>query len=131
MSISFRAGETFLYPLNLASREHLWVIVTEPNAEGQFVVVNLNSLRGAKDQTVILFAREHDFVRHDTCVNYARAQLTDNATLQSWLDRGAAKMHRPLRPGVLKLIQDGSTASDVTSKRIVDFIRAYRTRHPL
>ena len=130
MSVNFRAGETFLYPLNLASKEHLWVIVTEPNAEGQFVVVNFNSLRGAKDQTVILFAREHEFVRHDTCVNYTRAQLTDKTTVQSWLDRGSAKMHRPLRPDVLKLILDSFSPSDLTKKRIVDFIRAYRTQHP-
>ena len=75
MGVSFHAGDTFLYPLNQPSKEHLWVVATQPDAEGRFVITYLNSLRGSKDQTVILFAREHEFVRHDTCVNYAVAQL--------------------------------------------------------
>ena len=128
MPVGFRAGDTFLYPLDQSRKEHVWIIATERDTGGQFVIVSLTSLRGSKDQTVILFAREHDFVRHDTCVHYASAELSDSARLQSWLDRHAAQMHRPMRPDILKLIGDGFAASDFTKKRIVEFIRAYRLR---
>ncbi len=105
------------------------MIATEPSVEGQFVIVNLTSLRGSKDQTVILLAREYDFIRHDTCVNYALAELADSLKLQAWVDCGAARMHRPMRRETLELILAGFfSACDFTKKRILEFIRSYRSR---
>ena len=128
--MTFRAGDTFLYPLDQSGREHLWVVATEPDTDDQLVIVSLTSLRGSKDQTVILLAHQHDFVRHDTCVYYALAELTNSVKLETWLNSGAARMHRPMSREALALIQDGFTASDFTKKRIVEFIRGYRTGRP-
>ena len=44
----------FLYPLAESEVSHFWVIATEPNADGQFAVANLTSLKGNKDQAVVL-----------------------------------------------------------------------------
>jgi hypothetical protein len=52
--MSFRAGQTFLYPLTAAEKPHLWVIATDPDAETQFAVVSFTTLRGSKDQTVLI-----------------------------------------------------------------------------
>ena len=76
--MSFRAGQTFLFPLGENLREHLWVIATEPNDEGLFAIASFTSLKGAKDQTVILRAAEHPFLKWDTCVSYALADISNS-----------------------------------------------------
>ena len=90
-------------------------------------MVSLTSLRGAKDQTVILFAREHPFLQHDTCVLYSNAELMDADRLATLIVQGDAKWRDPVSPAVLRLILDGFMASDYTKSRIEEYVRAYRT----
>lgn len=125
--MSFLAGQTFLYPLNDNFRKpHLWVIVTKPNADGMFAIVSFTSLMGAKDQTVVLRAAEHPFLKWDTCVSYALAEVTNVQKVQAFLDCGSAMMHKDVSATILALIQDGFAASDHTKKRVLDFVKAYR-----
>jgi len=70
--VAFRAGQTFLYPLSENKIAHLWVVATEPNAEGVFAVVSFTSLRQAQDQTLILRKDEHAFLKHHASVTVWR-----------------------------------------------------------
>jgi hypothetical protein len=75
--VAFRAGQTFLYPLDEDNRtSHLWIIITEPNSEQRFAVASFTSLKGAKDQTVILGKAEHPFLKWETCVSSAQHEIT-------------------------------------------------------
>lgn len=123
----FHAGETFLFPLNEDSqKEHLWVIATEPNSDGLFAIVSFTSLKGAKDQTVILQRTEHPFLKWDTCIAYALAGIVSADDLHAYCECGRAKMHQDITPEILRLVLDGFSASDLTSKRVRDFVRDYR-----
>jgi hypothetical protein len=125
--VPFRAGQTYLYPLGDASLTgHLWVIATEPDDSGQFATVSLTSLKGAKDQTVIFRKAEHPFLKWDTCVLYALAEITSTARLESYIDSGRAKMHQDASPEMLRLVLDGFSASEHTKNRVLNFIRAYK-----
>jgi hypothetical protein len=125
--VAFRAGQTFLYPLDEDNRtSHLWIIITEPNSEQLFAVASFTSLKGAKDQTVILGKAEHPFLKWETCVSYAQAEIIGADALQERLDRGSAKMHRDATPAVLRLVFDGLLASDFTKNRVREFVRAYK-----
>lgn len=126
--MAFRAGQTFLYPLSDNKIAHLWVIATEPNAEGAFAVVSLTSLRQAQDQTLILRKDEHPFLKHDTCVCYGLAEITGAEKLQNFLDTGFAKLHRDIEAAILAEILAGFSASDYTKKRVRDFVRDYRAQ---
>jgi hypothetical protein len=124
--VPFKAGHCFLYPLTGFETAHIWVIATEPNADGQFAIVNFTSLKGNKDQTVILRKGEHEFITHDTCVNYWAADISSIDVLQAMLECGQARMERDLDETLLKLIQQGFTASDLTKNRIADFVRKHK-----
>lgn len=126
----FHAGQTFLYPLGEnAGTAHLWVIATEPNDEGLFAFVSLTSLKGAKDQTVILRKGEHPFLKWDTCVAYALAEISDVDKLQAFVDSRLAKPHEDISPEVLEEIVAGFAASDFTRRRIARFVKeAQRTK---
>lgn len=121
--MGFQAGQTFLFPLAENQTAHLWVIATEPNADGFFATVSFTSLRGAKDQTVTLLAAEHPFVKWDTCVLYASAEIMNVKKLQGNIDCGVAKMHWDVSPRILALIVDGFAASDHTKNRVREFVR--------
>lgn len=123
----FHAGETYLYPLNDESRqEHLWIIATEPDVEGQFATASFTSLKGAKDQTVTFLRAEHPFIKRDTCVLYALAEISTTGKLRVYLKSGAAKMHQDVPKDMLGLILDGFTASDRTKNRVREFVLAYK-----
>src|ERR1039457_7263107 len=100
----FVSGQTYLFPIN--GNCHLWVIATDPDENGVFVTVSLTSLKGAKDQTVIIRSGEHEFVKWDTCVHYGLAELTNSDRVQGFIDSGEAKLPRPVSQGLLQLIVD-------------------------
>jgi len=125
--VPFCAGQTYLFPLNDETRkEHLWIIATEPNADGQFATASFTSLKGAKDQTVTFLKNEHPFIRWDTCILYSLAEITSIQTLQACLDCGSAKMHQDAPAAMLGLILDGFVASDFTKNRVRQFVRDYK-----
>jgi hypothetical protein len=123
--VPFRAGETFLFPLDRGIA-HLWVIATEPDTEGLFVCASFTTLKAAKDQTVIFRSGEHGFVTHDTCVCYALAEITGSDVLQEYLDTGRARMRTPVTQLMLEEILSGFIASDFTKNRIREYVRSYR-----
>jgi hypothetical protein len=127
--VSFHAGQTFLFPLNDENqREHLWIIATEPSSERLFAIASFTSLRGAKDQTVIFRAAEHPFLKWDTCISYAQAEIMSVEKLETHLQCGRARMHKDATQAVLQLILAGFSASDFTKNRVRDFVRAARTQ---
>jgi hypothetical protein len=127
--VTFRAGQTFLFPLNDENqREHLWIIATEPNREELFAVASFTSLRGAKDQTVILRAGEHPFLKWDTCISYGQAEIMSVEKLRAHLQGGRARMHVDATQAVLQLILGGFSASDFTKNRVREFVRAARAQ---
>lgn len=126
--MEFYAGQTFLYPLSdNAPTAHLWVIATEPNRDGLFAFVIFTSLKGSKDQTVILRKNDHPFLKWDTCIDYALAEISHVEKLQEMIDLHQAKPHKDTSPSVLEEIVAGFSASGFTRKRIARFVKEARS----
>ena len=104
------------------------MIVTEPGEDGFLATVSVTSLKGAKDQTVILRMAEHPFIKWDSSVSYAHAQVTSVSVLEDHLNIGLAKMHRDMDQGLVQLLFDGFLASEYTKKRVQEFVREYKIR---
>ena len=121
MSVS--AGDTFLYPLNENSKEHLWVVATDPDDDGRVAIVSLTSLRGAKDQTVILRKGDHPFIKWETCVYYSFADVWSTEKIAVEVAANNAVYLEPLSPDILQLILDGFTSSDFVKNRVLMYLR--------
>lgn len=121
--MQFTAGTTFLYPLGPTQTAHLWIIATDPDSQGNFAVVSCTSLKGAKDQTVILRQYEHPFLKWDTCVAYNLADIISCDQLEERISKGEARLHSPTTFKVLDLVRDGFLASDFTKYRVRDFVK--------
>jgi hypothetical protein len=124
--LQFRAGQCFIFPLTEeGSIPHVWVICTSPNEDGQFATASFTSLKGAKDQTVILNSGDHPSINRPTCIAYGFAKVLNCDNLQGLINTEQARLHRSdLREDLLKLVVDGFSASDFTSKRVADFVKA-------
>ena len=114
-----------MFPLQYSQTAHLWVIATEPTVDQLVLVVSLTSLKGSKDQTVILHGGEHPFLKWATCVAYGQSDLVSCDTLDGYLQSGIAKRHADMSPERTELILRGFLASNFTKKRVSRFVREY------
>jgi len=122
-----KCGDTLLIPAEGTGDEipHLWIVVTEPDP--LCVIVCPSSLRYGKDQTVLLRAGDHPFVRKDTCVLYAYSEIVDADYLREQVSAGRAKRHTPCSESILGLVQAGILASPFTPRKVQQFYRQRRT----
>jgi hypothetical protein len=120
------AGSTFLF--DLRGNIHLWVVASDPDDEGRFLVVSLTSLKGSRDQTVILHGGEHPFLKWPTCVFYQQSDIMTVAQLEQLIASGNAKMRETMAADKTALILDGFLASEFTRKRVIAFARAYKAK---
>lgn len=82
-------GATFLIPAPGLGNTHLWVVATPPDPD--CILVSLTTLRFDRDQTVVLHAGDHPFVRHQTVVLYSDARIVRADALEAQVRAGTAK----------------------------------------
>ncbi|HEY8666083.1 MAG TPA: hypothetical protein VIL86_05435 [Tepidisphaeraceae bacterium] len=105
------AGDTFLFPGG--ADDHLWMIISDPAVDPQKVVIlKFVSWQERYEQTCIVRAGEHPFVKHDTCVSFSSARITEDANLQSLQSTGRLVMKQPLSAALLGRIRAAVMDSD-------------------
>jgi hypothetical protein len=69
----FEVGTTFLMDVG---GSHLWVVISDPQADpDQVVIVSLTTWHARKDQSCIIERGEHPWATHRACVFYAKAMI--------------------------------------------------------
>jgi len=105
------AGDTYLFP---SADKHLWVVISEPSFDPQqVVVVMLASWKPHCDQDCILEIGDHPFVRHRTCVEYHRATIETDATLEHAKRRGLLIPKDPASTVLLQRIRQACQDADM------------------
>lgn len=127
-----RSGDTLimLTPGSSNPIPHLWFIISEPNPVSHLcAIVSLTTLRGSKDQTVILGSRDHSFISHPSAVHYIGAMLVDMRRLNALVSAGAVQRHDSCSSATLKLVQQGVMASPFTPRKVVEFCKQAWREH--
>jgi hypothetical protein len=124
-------GDTVLIPAPGGSiTPHLWIVVTEPSPETDLcVIVNLTTLRNSQDQTVALNRGDHPFINRPSSVRYSDARFADARRLRADIAAGTAIPHQPCRTEILRLVQDGISASPYTPKKVARFCLEHWREH--
>lgn len=120
-----KCGDTFLMPAPGGNATpHLWVVITEPDPVSNLcAIVSVTTLRNSKDQTVILRAGDHPFIRHDSTIFYGDGMIVSAARIDNEIAAGLALRREPCTPSTLHLVQSGVTASPFTRPKFVRFCR--------
>ena len=123
-----KAGDTFLRPARSTHNEkqHLWIVITDPNTENKVLIVNITSLKSWQDQTVILNRGEHPFITEPSCVFYREAEIVDNSKLDQAESMGAIAKRECCSESVINLIRSGVVASPQTRRVIKKFFSDFK-----
>ena len=122
-------GETFVN-LNPSSPPHLWVVCSTPDAAGEVVIFNLTTPSLFSDTTCVLRPGDHEWIDHDSVVEYERGRMFSEDLKSLMIRRGVYRECAPMRPAVLRRIQEGALASPFTPERLAARARASLTPLP-
>jgi hypothetical protein len=112
---SLTVGDTFLNQ-NPGSPEHLWIVVAvTPTCDA--VIFNVSTLRNDSDQSCVLKAGEHPFVKHDSAIAYNRGQLLPRQAFES-LQRIGWTPHVKASVEVVKRVREGALKSRFTAAKL-------------
>lgn len=110
-----KVGDTFLYPLYPPDSEHLWIVLTNADADGQILIVNLTTAysfdKDSVDATVCLNPGEHPFIKQESYVFYREAMIKKVADLQTEEKTGRLKMQADCSSTIISLVRGGIGAS--------------------
>ena len=120
MNISI--GYTFLGPQgNPQVKPHYWVVVTEPNTDGDVAIVSYTS--NWYDETTILTPQDHEILNRKTFVRYQMACITRVSRIWQIISAGdfVPKSAAPL--DTVRRLQDGIIRSKDTQPCVKRFVR--------
>ncbi len=105
------AGDTFLSPKTADAKEHLFFVLSDPDAMNKSLCVNITSLQSFHDQTVVLKAGDHPFVRHDSAVLYVDIDERDMYALDKLMAMKSPKFvcqpHKQCSVQLLQRLRQG------------------------
>jgi hypothetical protein len=111
-------GEAYIY------RDHLHIVISMPNEAGEVVVVNFSTHHANKDQSCVIEAGEHPFVKHKTVVEYRAAWiLKPNEQVEFVKD---SQKRENVSPELLERIQDGTDSDYIPEKAEKLVIESHR-----
>ena len=116
-------GDTFLMAPLLGLDPHLWIIVTEADANGDVVIANVTTLQESADQTVILRKGNHPFIHHDSVVRFGDARIVKMNSIKAQLTAATIQPREACSKELLAEIQAGVLASDHTPRKVITFCR--------
>jgi len=111
----FFQGFSFLNKQVGKIRSHLWIILSDPAEDPeQILIANLTSYRQGRDESCIIHAGEHPFVRHTSCINYRECRITSIDSPEKGFTSGLLISEDPVEVDLLKRIQAGAFESKFT-----------------
>ena len=118
-------GDTFVNNARGGLPSHLWIVLSDPALDpDQVVIVNVTTWKEYHDQTCILDAGDHPFLKHRSCVNYPEARLPEASQLRELIDTGLLSPHQSLDPNVLERVSRGALESDRTPIGCAEVLRS-------
>ncbi len=105
-------GDTFLIPTppDFAT-EHLFIVVISINKD-EVLIVNITTKTDNSDLSCILTTKDHEFIYHDSVINYRDATKTSTKLLEANLENKKINTHQPCSKALLEKIVKGATNSE-------------------
>jgi hypothetical protein len=103
-------------------KSHLFVLIVEMEAYTRnTIIVNIQSINSEKyDHTTRLKPGDHEFIIHDSFVNYRLARIISMDELEVKIRIGLAVVKKPFTNDILNRICEGICKSDFTPMEVVE-----------
>lgn len=87
--------------------DHLWLIASSTK-EPDVVILNMTTVRRFSDTSCLIEAGEHEFVKHQTCIAYDRAEVVSMNSIEARLLDGNIEPRAPLSKELMLRIWEGA-----------------------
>lgn len=118
-------------PAHDSERKHLFVVLTDPAEVLEYpgkhsLLVGIASIYPEipHDPACELYAGDHEFIRHKSYVEFARAAIEQSQKLVNGVKRGELVAKAMLAEEIFARVCKGLTESRFTAPRILTFYRA-------
>jgi hypothetical protein len=119
-----RCGESLFLKKIGATKDHLYIIITEPmGVPPETVIVNITTKQADSDTTVILSVGDHPYLKHDSVISYADATKAPAEKLEDAVNCGFFDSSNKFEESIVKKIQEGLLKSKRTPKDIKKYCR--------
>lgn len=109
-------------PKNDPDKKHLHVVCTDPDENGDVLLVPVCSVGTTyHDPTCLLQDHEHPFLRHDSYICYAKSQVTSTAALTTGIATCAMIVHAEINGQSFLRVKNGICRSRHTPKKIKNY----------
>lgn len=101
---------------------HLFVVCNDPCEHDRHLIVPISTFTNALcDQTCLLEAHEHPFLRHRSYILYRKAQIEDRKTLLAGIELGHLIQREVLNSQSFLRVVNGVCRSPQTPRRIKNY----------
>lgn len=91
--------------------------------DGDILVVPVVSRQPYSDTACVLQAEDHEFLTHESCIDYSYARKCSKAYLEGQIANGNYTEKEAVGPMVMKRILEGLLASDETAPWVINFCK--------
>ena len=121
---------TILIPSGPASdpeRYHLFIVINDPvphSGEGEVLLVSVSTVKTQSyyDQTCLLSAGSHEFIKRDSFVDYGKARIETVQKLMDGVSQGKLIPKQPMDDEPFQRVCAGLFSSPHTKKKIRQFL---------
>lgn len=97
--------------LNVCRDDHLWIVCSDPNkCKEEILLLNVTSWRGkiGDDDSCLLYSGDHDYIDHESYVNYRQGEVKDIAYLKQMEDNDCTEEQEDADKTLLNKIYRGA-----------------------
>lgn len=115
-----RCGDTFLLfdEENPAEKAHLHLVITDPDDQGQCVLVSVTTRRAKSDTMVCLNAGDHPFLTHPSVITYAYSKVLSVSKITEMIANGDATPKEPADAKIVARAQSGMRETDRAPREV-------------
>ena len=118
-------GDTLL---RLDYRNHLWIVLSDPDRQGRRALANLTTHDPTDERhsicPLIIAPGEHPWVRHDSCIYFDGVRLDTEDQIIAASARGRLYRHERATPALVRKIQLAALQSNLPTTAFKTAIRA-------
>lgn len=114
-------GFTFLSPTPEYNTKHLFIIISIIDNNKKALCVNVTTKKD-RDMSCILKAGDHEFIKHDSVVNYGDAIIPEIDKLIEAINKGLIEPNKPIDDNLLNRILKGALNSNAFPKGYLKYI---------
>ncbi len=115
-------GFTFLSRKPPYKKEHLYIIISILGNNTKALFVNITTEKEDYDTSCILRVGDHEFITHDSVINYADATITEIVNLEEAIKENAIRPHKPTTSDLLNRILIGAANSKALPQGYLKYI---------